>query len=41
VRDHGQVPKMAEAILLTGKNDKLEFTGNLIDKGRHGDVVTK
>jgi hypothetical protein len=41
VRDHGQAPKMAEAILLTGKNDKLQFTGNLIDKGRRGDVVTK
>ena len=41
VRDHGQAPKMAEAILLTGKNDQLEFTGNLIDKGRRGDVVTK
>ncbi len=39
VRDHGQAPRMAESVLLTGNNDSLALTGNLVDKGRRGDVV--
>jgi hypothetical protein len=31
---------MQEAVLVTGGGD-LEFSGNLIDKGRRGDVIKK
>ena len=38
VRDHGRVPTMQEAVLVTGGGN-LEFPGNLLDKGRRGKMT--
>ncbi|MDG1833029.1 MAG: right-handed parallel beta-helix repeat-containing protein, partial [Verrucomicrobiota bacterium] len=38
VRDHGSVPTMQEAVLVTGGGN-LEFPGNLLDKGRRGKMT--
>jgi pectate lyase len=38
VRDHGRTPTMQEAVLVTGGSD-LEFTGNLLDKGKRGEMT--